>query len=151
MLLAIAVNQGLDIIHADIPQAFLELCWTPTFGSSSHLESHSKTKMARYVKLKVVKLIRSLYGLRDSLSNFNKELVRFMKAASVGQLESDKCIFNHIDKNTEKFVLVGREVDDLIVTGNDASLIYCRCDNRSGNELTRLSRTMTSSGNTDSS
>ena len=46
-----------------------------------------------------------------------------MKSAGFGQLESDKCIFYHIDEDTSKFVLVGCEVDDLIITGNDASCI----------------------------
>ena len=46
-----------------------------------------------------------------------------MKAAGFSQLESDKCIFYHIEKNTGKFVLVGCEVDDLIITGNGASYI----------------------------
>ena len=46
-----------------------------------------------------------------------------MKSVGFGQLESDKCIFYHIDKDTGKFVLVGCEVDDLIITGNGASCI----------------------------
>ena len=120
MLLAIAVNQGLDIIHADIPQAFLKALldtdiWLQLPHGISFQGKNGKV-------LKVVKLIRSLYGLRDSPSNFNKELVRFMKAAGFSQLESDKCIFYHIDKDTGKFVLVGCEVD-LIITGNVASCI----------------------------
>ena len=121
MLLAIAANQGLGIIHAAIPQAFLKALldtdiWLQLPPGTSFQDKNGKV-------LKVVKLIRSRYGLRDSPSNFNKELVRFMKAASVGQLESDKCIFYHIDKGTGNFVLVGCKVDDLIVTGNDASCI----------------------------
>ena len=121
MLLAIAVNQGLGIIHADIPQAFLKALldtdiWLQLSPGISFQGKNGKV-------LKVVKLIRSLYGLRDSPSNFNKELVRFTKSAGFGQLELDKCIFYHIDKNTNKFVLVGCEVNDLIITGNDASCI----------------------------
>ena len=61
--------------------------------------------------LKCVKLIRSLCGLRDSPSNFNKGLVRFMTAAGFKQLECEKCIFYQLDEATKKFVLVGCEVD----------------------------------------
>ena len=41
-----------------------------------------------------------------------------MAAAGLKKLECDKCIFFHLDQATKKFVLVGCEVDDLIVTGN---------------------------------
>ena len=104
MLLAIAVNQGFDIIHADIAQTFLKALldtdiWLQPPPGISFQDKNGKV-------LKVVKLIRSLYGLRDSPSNFNKELVRFIKATGVAQLESDKCIFYH-NKDTGKFVLVG--------------------------------------------
>ena len=121
MLLAIAVNQSLDIIHADIPQAFLKALldtdiWLQLPPGISFQGKNGKV-------LKVVKRIRSLYGARDSPSNFNKELVRFIKSAGFAQLESDKCIFYHIDKDTNKFVLVGCEVDDLIITGNDDSCL----------------------------
>ena len=116
ILLAIAVHSGLDIIHADIPQAFLKAkldtdIWLQLPPGITFKDKDGKV-------FKCVKLIRSLYGLRDSPSNFNKELVRFMKSAGFKQLECDKCIFIHHDEATKKFVLVGCEVDDLIITGN---------------------------------
>ena len=121
MLLAIAVHNNLDIIHADIPQAFLKArldtdIWLQLPPGITFKDKEGKV-------LKCVKLIRSLYGLRDSPSNFNKELVRFMKSAGFKQLECDKCVFYHLDESTKKFVLVGAEVDDLIITGNDAACI----------------------------
>jgi hypothetical protein len=121
ILLAIAVHSGLDIVHADIPQAFLKAkldtdIWLQLPPGITFKDKDGKV-------LKCVKLIRSLYGLRDSPSNFNKELVRFMKSAGFKQLECDKCIFFHHDEATKKFVLVGCEVDDLIITGNDAACI----------------------------
>ena len=121
ILLAIAVHNGLDIIHADIPQAFLKAkldtdIWLQLPPGITFKDKDGKV-------FKCVKLIRSLYGLRDSPSNFNKELVRFMKSAGFKQLECDKCIFVHHDEVTKKFVLVGCEVDDLIITGNDAACI----------------------------
>ena len=121
ILLAIAVHNGLDIVHADIPQAFLKArldtdIWLQLPPGITFKDKDGKI-------LKCVKLIRSLYGLRDSPSNFNKELVRFMKSAGFKQLECDKCIFFHFDEATKKFVLVGCEVDDLIITGNDTACI----------------------------
>ena len=121
ILLAIAVHNNLDIVHADIPQAFLKArldtdIWLQLPPGITFKDKDGKI-------LKCVKLIRSLYGLRDSPSNFNKELVRFMKSAGFKQLECDKCVFFHLDEATKKFVLVGCEVDDLIITGNDAACI----------------------------
>ena len=46
-----------------------------------------------------------------------------MKSAGFKQLEFDKCVFFHLDEATKKFLLVGCEVDDLIITGNDAACI----------------------------
>ena len=70
MLLAVAVNQGLDIVHAVIPRAFLKALldtdiWLQLSPGISFQGKNGKV-------LKVVKRIRSLYGLRDSPSNFNK-------------------------------------------------------------------------------
>ena len=121
ILLAIAVHHNLDIVHADIPRAFLKerldtnmwLQFPPGIAFK-----HKDCKI-----LKCVELTRSLYGLRDSPSNLNKELVRFMTAAGFKQLECDKCIFFHLDQATTTFVLVGCEADNLIVTGNDAACI----------------------------
>ena len=46
-----------------------------------------------------------------------------MKSAGFKQLECDKCVFFDLDEATKKFVLVGCEVDDLVITGNDAACI----------------------------
>ena len=46
-----------------------------------------------------------------------------MKTAGFKQLECDKCIFYHLDESTKKFVIVGCEVDDLVITGTDAACI----------------------------
>ena len=119
--LAIAVHYNLDIVHADIPQAFLKArldtnIWLQLSPGIAFKDTDGKI-------VKCVKLVRSLYGLRDIPSNFNEELVRFMTAAGFKQLECDRCIFFHLDQATKKFMLVGCEVDDLIITGNDAACI----------------------------
>ena len=46
-----------------------------------------------------------------------------MKSAGFKQLECDKCVFFYPDEATKKFVLVGCEADDVIITGNDAACI----------------------------
>ena len=122
ILLAIAVHNNLGIVHADISQAFLKATLDMNIWLQLPPGITFKGKDDR--TLKCVKLIWSLYGLRDSPNNFfNKELVRFMTAAGFKQLERDKCIFFHLDQATKKLLLVGCEVDDLIITGNDAACI----------------------------
>ena len=89
MLLAIAVNQGLDIIHADIPRAFLKALldtdiWLQLPPGTSFQGKNGKV-------LKVVKLIRSLYVLRDSPSNFKQGACSIHKinrfpSAGIGQM-----------------------------------------------------------------
>ena len=46
-----------------------------------------------------------------------------VSACGFKQPECDKCVFYHFDESTKKFVLVGCEVDDLVITGNDAACI----------------------------
>ena len=62
--------------------------------------------------------------MRDSPSNFNKELVRFMKSAGFKQLECDKCVFFHLGEATKTFLLVGCEVDDLIIIQATILLVF---------------------------
>ena len=115
------MHYNLDIVHAEIPRAFLKArldtnIWLQLPPGITFKDTDGKI-------VKCVKLIRSLYGLRDSPSNVNKELVRFMTAAGFKQLECDRCSFFHLDQATKKFMLVGCGVDDLIITGNDAACI----------------------------
>ena len=49
-----------------------------------------------------------------------------MSAADFKQLECDKRIFYHLDEATKNCVLVGCEVDDLVITCNNAAcILYC--------------------------
>ena len=75
-LMAIAVNMRLPVLHSDIPQAFIK----------SLIDTDIWLKLPNGVKFRdgkgnahqIVKLVRSLYGLRQSPQLFNKELNRFM-------------------------------------------------------------------------
>jgi hypothetical protein len=121
---AIAVHLGLPIYHADIPQAFVtallkEDVWLrlpPGLSIRHSGESH-----------KIVKLLRALYGLRQSPQTFNKELVKFLTGGEIGisfkQSSADSCLFYCRDEKIDKFVLVASEVDDLIITGTDETAI----------------------------
>ena len=117
---AIAVRLGLPIFHADIPQAFVnallkEDVWLrlpPGVSINRDGKQH-----------KIVKLLRALYGLRQSPQAFNKELVNFLVKSlpdlQFTQASADSCLFYYFNSETNTFILVASEVDDLIITGTD--------------------------------
>ena len=122
-IIAIAVHKGLEIKHADIPQAFIKSIldtdvWMQLPPGITFRDKNNKV-------WKIVKLVRSLYGLRQAPALFHKELVRFMSqpALRFKQLMADQCVYFHVNSDTKKWVIVGSEVDDLVITGDDDVLI----------------------------
>jgi hypothetical protein len=114
-LMAIAVHHNLPIMHSDIPQAFIKSLidtdiWLRLPPGVQFVDQQGQFHH-------IAKLVRSLYGLRQSPLLFNKELVRFMLAQDYVQTNADSCLFSKQTKNG--WVLVASEVDDLLVTGND--------------------------------
>jgi hypothetical protein len=118
-LMAIAVNMRLPVLHSDIPQAFIK----------SLIDTDIWLKLPNGVKFldgkgnahQIVKLVRSLYGLRQSPQLFNKELNRFMHSEGFVQTTADACLFTKTTANG--WLLVASEVDDLLVTGTDKKAI----------------------------
>ena len=118
-LMAIAVHYGLSIYHSDIPQAFIQ----------AMLENDVWLRLPPGVKLiddngnvhAIVKLVRSLYGLRAAPQHFNKVLVAFMQRQGFHQCVADTCLFSR--KTNNGWVLVASEVDDLLITGTDQEAI----------------------------
>ena len=117
---ALAVRLGLPIYHADIPQAFVtaklsEDVWL-RLPPGIHINRDGKQH-------RIVKLLRALYGLRQSPQQFNKELIKFLVGGidnlHFSQASADSCLFYHVHPITKKFVLVVSEVDDLIIVGTD--------------------------------
>ena len=122
-IIAIAVHKGLPIKHADVPQAFIKSTldtdvWMQLPPGISFIDKDKKV-------WKIVKLIRSLYGLRQAPALFHKELVRFMSqpALRFKQLIADQCVYYHVNSDSKKWVIVASEVDDLVITGDDDVLI----------------------------
>ena len=124
-LFALAVFHQLPIIHSDIPNAFLQ--------SKIDVEQYIMFPKGVTVDSKcvydnvdssswdnrVVKLLRSIYGLKSSPQLFNKLLNEFLeKDLKLTRASSDTCLYY---SNTEDgFVLLATEVDDLVITGNDS-------------------------------
>ena len=116
-LLALAVHKNLPVHHSDIPQAFIKSLldtdiWLKLPPGINLVDENGKAH-------KIVKLIRSLYGLRQSPQLFNKELVRFMHAENFKQTNADTCLFTK--RSDAGWICVASEVDDLLVTGTDTA------------------------------
>ena len=116
VLLALAVHQSFDVIHADIPQAFVQSIldvdvWLQLPDGVLFRGPDGKMN-------KVAKLIRSLYGLRNAPQLWNKALTHFFtNKLKFTQASSDGCLF--YKTSSRGYVLVACEVDDLVITGSD--------------------------------
>ena len=126
MVLAIAVHFQLPVFHADVPQAFLrammdtEMYMTlPKGVNLVDVNDPSKSTLTGYV----IRLLRSLYGLKQSPQLWNKELDRFFTKYNFHRADAETSLYYRTNKATGKFVIVLSEVDDLVVTGNCDKMI----------------------------
>ena len=123
-ILAIAVAMDLDVWHVDIPQAFVQ----SKIDTPIYLQlPNGITVDARYADgrydNRVVKLLRALYGLKQSPQLWNKELNRILtEVHGFTRCHTDSCLYYHSD-NDGKFVLLVAEVDDLVITGSNEGKI----------------------------
>ena len=65
---------------------------------------------------RVVKLVRSLYGLKQSSRTWHHHLVRGMVGLGFGQCETDPCMFRVVE-STNVTMLVVVHVDDVFSIG----------------------------------
>ena len=71
----------------------------------------------------VLRLLRSLYGLKQSPQLWNQELHRFFESCNHKRADAETCLYYKRNPQTGTFVIVLSEVDDLVVTGNDQKMI----------------------------
>ena len=75
MLIAIAVAMNLDLLHVDIPQAFVQSkIDAPVYLQLPNGVTVDKRHTDGRYDSRVVKLLRALYGLKQSPQLWNKEL-----------------------------------------------------------------------------
>ena len=109
LLAAIACVQGLGLFHLDVEQAFVQ----------------SELKETVYMRMppncgdlsgKVVRLLRSLYGLKQASRTWHQTLIRVMKLLGFEQCPSDNCVMRLV-KNGVLEVAVVVYVDDILFVG----------------------------------
>ena len=120
LVLAIATHLGLDIHHSDIPLAFVRAAtdadlWIELPPGVEYVDR--KTGL----HTRILKLLKGLYGLKQSALNWSRLLHQFLIDLGYAQAAKDQCIY-YIDSPTG-FVIIATAVDDLIITGSDTDAI----------------------------
>lgn len=115
LLAAIACALGWDLCHFDAEQAFVQ----------SDLEEEVFVRLPAgcgSLSHKVVKLARSLYGLKQASRTWHQHLIRGMKRLGFEQCLADACVMRLVEQGTVTMVVVVH-VDDIFSIGRKS-----RCD-----------------------
>ena len=130
MGLALAVKLDLDLIHMDVPQAFIrsfvdaEIYVKLPKGVSITMLDEAGERVPMERAGYVLRLLKSLYGIKQAPQLWNKELTRFLGTLGFSRFESESSIYIQRDKtDSNKWSLILAEVDDLIITSSHTSCI----------------------------
>ena len=112
-ILSIAAEEKLYLHQFDVKTAFLNAELTDEIYMRPPEGSKCKPN-------KVLRLLRSLYGLKQSPYNFNKKLTKILIGKGLSQSKTDPCIFY---RNGKDRLLVCVYVDDAICAGVTKELV----------------------------
>jgi len=115
LLTAVACELGLDLCHFDAEQAFVQ----------SKLDEEVYLRMPQgcgALSGKVVKLGRSLYGLKQASRTWHHHLVRAMRRLGFEQCAADACVMRLVEDGKVTMVVLVH-VDDIFSLGRKS-----RCD-----------------------
>jgi hypothetical protein len=121
VFLSIAASKGWEIDHGDIDQAFL----IPKL----HDEIYMRQPEGYVIPGKenfVLRLKKSLYGLKQSPSVWNAEIDAFIKSLGFKQLKADRCLYARFDKDANLVELLLVYVDDLLFAGSRTSVDHTK-------------------------
>ena len=115
MLAAIAYELGFDLCHFDAEQAFVQ--------SEQSENVHMRLpKGCGAMSGNVVKLCRSLYGLKQASRRWHRRLLRGMRGLGFEQYQADACVLRLVEEGAVSIVVVVH-VDDIFAMG-----LKSRCD-----------------------
>ena len=114
-LLAIASEMDLNLYNIDITTAFL---YGKVEGCNIYMEiPDGFSRHAEYQNLdlnnKVLKLRKTIYGLKQSAAAFNEELSKTLIQAGLRALLGDACVF--VDPESKSTLIVATYVDDCVI------------------------------------
>jgi hypothetical protein len=110
LLLAIAIKRNWYIKQLDVKTAYLN----GTLDEDTYMYIPEGFE---YEKGKVCKLIKSLYGLRQSGKCWNTEFNNILTNIGCKRGSVDPCIYTFENRNKRTYLIV--YVDDVLITGND--------------------------------
>ena len=114
LLTAIAYELGLDLCHFDAEQAFVQ----------STLDEEVYLRLPQgcgALSGKVVKLARSLYGLKQASRTWPNHLVRAMRCLGFEQCAAGACVMRLVENGTASMVVVVH-VDDIFLSAGKAGV-----------------------------
>ena len=115
LLSAIACELDLDVFHFDVEQAFVQ----------SKVDEDVFLRLPRgYGRLsgKVVRLNKSLYGLKQASRSWHTHLTTCLKTLGFQQCLADACVFRLVEEGRVAIIVVVH-VDDIFAVG-----LKSRCD-----------------------
>ena len=124
ILFSIAAKQGLKVRMADVKAAYTKAFLDETETTYLRLPPRPKEVDGKCVmdeSPKYVKLIRSLYGLKQAGLLWNKLVTKTLLDYGCQQLESDPCVFTF--EAGEQRLYIALYVDDLLFCATDDSIV----------------------------
>ena len=124
-ILAIAAKKNLKVYHSDVPNAFIQAY----IDSDVYVRlpdgiSFVDPKLKAGSKGRIPKLLRALYGLRQSPSLWNKELnCFFVETLGYTRCKSDSCLYYKVNIDSSEFILASVNVDDIVIAANEAQFL----------------------------
>jgi hypothetical protein len=128
LIFAMSIHWDVPVKHGDIPNAFpradteeglnIYMEIPPGFDVT---DEELKKFGAREKKDLVLKLNKSLYGLKQAGRLWNKMMDGFLIKHGYMRSVTDKCLYYKTEG--DKIVVAGLYVDDLLVTGNDQNMV----------------------------
>ncbi len=111
LLLALAQLLGLHVHLMDLDTAFLYA------KLKEEIYMHPPEGMDEILEGKVLKLLKFLYGLKQSPMNFNNTINEFIESMGFKRCVSDHCLY--VRWNGKDIMLLVLYVDDIVIAGSD--------------------------------
>ena len=115
MVMSLAAQMDLELEHMDVCTAFLNAKLPE--GEQMYMKVPPGVQDGE----KVVKLLRCLYGLKQSPREWNLVINAFLVSLGYKRCKLDPCLYTYKDKESGAFSFILLYVDDLIIGSNTVS------------------------------
>ena len=119
VVLAIAAAKDWEIFNMDVDTAFLQ---SPVEEEIYMRQPKGYEKRGENGELLVCKLIKSIYGLKQSPRNWHRVIDGWMREHGLGPSAADACVYVQITESGEILVVI-LYVDDLIIVGSTLEVV----------------------------